>query len=285
MGDKKGKIKEIEYKISDEDKNTIFEETDKKMWKYANYFLIFLVFFSVLIAYVSTIWDIRVNYFSLLFGIDFFISGVFLIEYLYRWKNSNNKIKFPLHFLNILDLVSFLPFFILIIVVWPGIYSLFAIFRIFRIFRVIELLEKMPVTKGFLIWVNKHKIEVVIWFFIIILVLICFSSLLYLIEFNWGNASDFNNLPKSTWWGIYALTTSGDAGLTPYTTIWRVLAGILMAVWPMLISIISSIIVVIFLDSTSIISLRKETVKCKECKTKNDAGAKYCMECGEKIKD
>ncbi len=276
-------LDKIKYKVSDEDKNTIFEKVNKKKWKYANFFIIFLVLFSIIVTYIGTLWNIRENYFYLLFYIDLFISTVFLLEYLYRLQNSSDKRKFPFYFLNILDLLSFLPFFLLLLISWPWIYWLFAIFRIFRVFRIIELFEKMAITKMFLAWLNKHKLEIIIWFFVIFLILITFSSSIYMVEYNWGNSNDFSSLPKATWWGIYALTTSWDAWLIPTTFAWRVLAGILMSIWPMFISIISSVIVIIFLDSINIINLKKETVKCKECKAKNDLKAKYCMECGEKL--
>jgi len=271
------------FEIYEGEKNTIFEETDTDLWKWANYFLIFLVVLSIFIAYISTIWEIHTTYFIELFIVDFFISSIFAIEYFYRWSNSRNKNKFPFLFLNILDLISFLPFFLLLLFIWPGIYSLLAIFRLFRILRIIELFERTPITKMFIRWLNKHKLEIVVWLFIIMLILIIFSSLLYIVEHTWWNKVDFNSLPSATRWGIYALTTSWDSWIQPITLVWKILAWVLMSIWPMFISIISSVLIVIFLDSTNILTLKKSLVPCWKCSESNDSRNKYCTNCWHKL--
>ena len=53
--------KEIQFKVSQEDKNTIFEDTDKKIWLYSNIFIIFMILLSIILAFVSTIPDVFNN--------------------------------------------------------------------------------------------------------------------------------------------------------------------------------------------------------------------------------
>jgi len=277
-------ITEIKYKIHDEDKNTIFEKTNKKKWVYANYFLIVLIFISIFIAFLSTMWEVYYKYFTIIFIADFLISSIFLIEYLYRFKNSDKKIEFPFKILNIFDLLSFMPFFILLIIKGPAVYWLFALFRIFRVFRILELFEKIPISIKILKWIIKHKTELITWVFIIFIILLIFTSLVYISETIWWNKEVFSSLTKTLWWAIYAITTSWDAWLIPQTIIWRILSWILMVIWPIMISIISSIIILIFLDATSMIDLNKNKSKCKHCKTNNNNDSKYCKECGKKLK-
>jgi len=241
-------VTEIKYKISQEDKNTVFEDIDWKIWLYSNIFVIFLILSSIWIAFISTIWDFYNFYFYQLFFIDLFISILFWLEYFYRLRHSKNKKKFIFNIFNIFDLLSFLPFFILVLIKWIHIVPLFVIFRIFRIFRILELFEKIPVAIRLFNWIKKHKSELLMWNFIIFFVLIIFTTLIYISEVSWWNWEVFSSLPKTMWWGIYALTTSGDAGMIPITNIWRILSWILMVLWPILVSILSSIIVLIFLD-------------------------------------
>ena len=268
------------YKIPKSDKNTIFAKTDEKLWKIANYFIIFLIFSSIIIAYISTLPFMK-NYNIYFFVIDFFISTVFLFEYFYRLSKAKNKKVFILDFLNTLDFLSFAPFFILALIYKIWVFPMFVLFRLFRIFRIIEFFEKMPISKMFFMWLKKHKIEIISGLFFLIFILIIFSSLLYVIEFHFWN-SDFDSLAKATWWWIYALTTSWDAWIIPETFVWRFLAWILMTIWPILISIISSIIVVIFLDATNVIDLKWKSY-CKKCNSKIDKDSKYCSYCGVKI--
>jgi len=276
-------ISKIKYKIHDEDENTIFEKTNKKKWIYANYLIIILIFISIIIAFLGTMADIYYNYFSILFSLEFIISIIFAIEYIYRYNKSDQKKSFPFKILNIFDLISFLPFFILLIIKWPGIYWLFALFRIFRIFRILELFEKIPISIKLIKWIIKHKTELITWIFIIFIVLLIFTTLVYISETLWWNKEAFSSLSKTMWWWIYAITTSWDAWIIPQTIIGKILAWILMVIWPVVISILSSILVLIFLDSTSIIEINKNKIKCKHCKTINPHNSKYCKECWKKI--
>ena len=279
--------KEIQFKVSQEDKNTIFEDTDKKLWLYSNIFIIFMILLSIILAFVSTIPDILNNYFNYLFVVDLFISILFAVEYFYRLRHSKNKKKFILNIFNIFDLLSFLPFFVLIFIKWIHIIPLFVIFRIFRIFRILELFEKVPITVRLFKWIVKHKTELIIWTFSIFITLIIFTTLLYIAEVTWWNREVFSSLPKTMWWWIYALTTSGDAWMIPITNIWRIISGFLMILWPILISILWSVIILIFLDSTSMIELKKNKKKknkCYKCGFKNSKKSKFCSECWNEIK-
>lgn len=282
----KNKYKEVKYgyKIPIEDKNTIFERTDTKLGLIANYTIIFFIFVSIFTVFFSSVPWYNEKYLMYFFIIDLIISTIFLIEYFYRWKNSSDKMKFPFKLMNILDLLSFLPFFILVWIYWIWTYSIFFIFRIFRIFRIFELINRIPITKMFLVWINRHKIEIITWLTIIFLILIIFSTTLFFIENTWWNSSSFNSLAKSVWWWIYALTTSWDAWMVPETFMWRFIAWILMSIWPMFIAVISSILVVIFLDATNMINISKKTLICKKCFTENSETANFCNNCWKKLK-
>jgi rRNA maturation endonuclease Nob1 len=57
-----------------------------------------------------------------------------------------------------------------------------------------------------------------------------------------------------------------------------------MFLWPILITILSSITVIIFIESTQIIDIWKWTKECSKCSTKNEKKSKYCKNCGKKLK-
>ena len=103
--DKILKKKKLEFQVSDEDKNTLFENTNTKLGLYANYFIIFLIFASIFLVALDTIPGFSKKYHNIIFVIDLFISIVFAVEYFYRWKHSSNKTQFPFRILNIFDLL------------------------------------------------------------------------------------------------------------------------------------------------------------------------------------
>ncbi|MDP2090080.1 MAG: ion transporter [Candidatus Gracilibacteria bacterium] len=275
--------RKIYYKIPDEDKNTLFEKTDTKLGLIANYTIIFFIFLSVILVGIETLPNINNEQKFIIFIIDLIISIVFLFEYIYRFINSDNKIKFPFRFINIMDLLSFLPFFLLIIFYGIGSYGFFALFRVFRIFRIYELIERVPIAKKLFKGIYKHRIEYLSAIFVIIIVLTLFSSTVYFAEQFWGDKNGYNSIPKTFWWAIVTMTTTGYGDMVPASFIGKTIASLLMFLGPVLITIISSITVIIFLDSTKLIELNYNKKICPKCNKSNPNNSIYCNKCGKKM--
>jgi len=281
---KKLPINRIKYKVSDSDKGTVFEKTDTTVWLFANYAIVFLILLSILLVWLDTIPDFSSKHWFGIFLIDLFISGVFLIEYLYRWKYSSHKWQFPFRLMNILDLLSFLPFFILILIYGIWSYSIFAIFRIFRVFRIFELIERVPIVTKLIRWINKHKLEYFAAIFVMFIVLVSFSTIAYLWEQRWWNTEMFRSIPDTFWWALITMSNTWYGDMIPVSLLWKTVWWILMILWPIMIAILSSITVIIFLNSTKLINLKSRSDNsCKKCWLYNDIDAVYCKSCWSKI--
>lgn len=272
----------IGYKIPDEDKNTVFEKTDTKLWLFANYLIIFFILLSIVIVWLDTVAEIRDNYFVIIFTLDLVISIVFWIEYFYRWYYSDKKKKFPFKILNIFDFMSFFPFFILFFLYWAW-SSIFAVFRIFRIFRIFELMEKIPIAMKMLKWISKHKTEYLSVIFVIMIVVTIFSTIIYYIEFHFWDKEMFSSLPITIWWWIVTMTTVWYWDMVPLTSIWKTLSIFLMFFWPVLMTTLASITVLIFIDATKIIDLKWKRIDCPSCYWRNDSDAKFCNDCWKEM--
>lgn len=273
----------VKYNISDEDKNTLFEKTNTAIWLWANYIIIFFILLSVIVVWIDTIPNISQENKIYLFIVDFIISIVFLVEYIYRWRYSDEKTRFPFRFINILDLLSFLPFFILIIFSWIWTYSIFALFRIFRIFRIFELTERIPIVSKLVIGINKYKVEYLAAVFVIIIILSTFSSIVYFSENRWWNKELFTSIPETFWWSIVTMTNTWYWDIIPTSFVWKLLASILMFLWPILVTILSSITVIVFLESTKIIEFTKKDNICTKCNKPNSDKSMYCNKCWSKF--
>lgn len=274
--------KKIKYKIHDEDKNTLFEKTDTQLWLFANYVVIFFILLSIVLVWLDTMPNIRENYSLYIFITDFVISWVFLIEYFYRWYHSSKKKTFPFKILNIFDFLSFFPFFVLAFTYWAW-SSIFAIFRVFRLFRIFELIEKIPIAMKILRWINKHKVEYLAVVFMIFIVVTIFSTIVYYVEFHYWDPEVFSSLPITMWWGIVTMTTVWYWDMIPITALWKTISIFLMFFWPILVTILSSITVIIFIDSTQIWKFNKKDIRCVTCFEKNDNDSRYCKKCWKSV--
>lgn len=80
------------------------------------------------------------------------------------------------------------------------------------------------------------------------------------------------------------MSTTGYWDMLPITATWKIVASFLMFLWPVVIAIISSITVIIFLETSKIVQFTKRNNICKNCWSKNRDMAYYCSNCWEKLK-
>ena len=145
--------------------------------------------------------DNMIDYQKELFVFEAFISSVFAIEYFYRLYKAHHKISFIFSFWRIIDLISFLPFFLWLFAVW----EFWKVLRIFRIFRVIRLLKKIPLTRGFIKAIGEYKDEYAAVTLLFSIILFIWSVGVYFVE-RWVDGTLFTSIPTK----FYSTTTIED---------------------------------------------------------------------------
>lgn len=272
--------------VDDSDKNTLFAKVSSKEWKFANYTILFFIILSIFLIIFESLWNNRSNYFLEIFILDFVISSVFFIEYFYRFKNSAHKWEFPFRVTNVLDLLSFLPFFVMLIFFWVWNYLIFSIFRIFRVFKIFELFQRIPIIVRLFKWIYYRRVEYQAGLLIVLTVVLFSSTVVYYAEFYAWNKESFSSIPASIWWAFVTLSTLWYWDMVPVTFLWRFVWVILMILWPISIAVLSSITVLVFMESTRLIVLDKKIrawIICSRCETLNSNDSIYCKKCWDLI--
>ncbi len=277
------KRKDKEFIIDDTDKNTLFEHTETKIWKIANFFIVILIILSIVLVMFESMWNNGKEFLYQIFIADLIISSLFWIEYIYRYIRSDKKSSFFYRPMNILDLLSFLPFFIITIIFWIGNYAILAIFRIFRLFKIFELFQRIPILVKLFRWINSHKVEYTAWIVIIWIILISFSTIIYFFESTFSWNTDFTSIPSTIWWAVVTMTTVWYWDMIPHSLWGKIFGWFLMFLWPIVIAILSSLTVLIFLESTKMIQYKKRDTSCNSCWANNLKDNNYCRHCWEKM--
>jgi len=243
------------------------------------------VVLSIILMMLESIPEIASQYWYRIFVADVIIAFIFGAEYFYRLLKASRKREFVFNFLNILDFLSFAPLFVIRAILGSTSHPYFSLLRSFRIFRMFSIFDHTPLLSKLWKWINKHKSEYATIFLLMLTTLLIASSLTYIVENPYN--PQFHSLPDAIWWGLVTMTWIGYGDIVPITSLGRLFGSIIMLIWPVMIAILSSLTVVIFLESTDKLKrqswLHNHWQKCPDCGKYNAPDANYCNWCGAKL--
>ena len=143
----------------------------------------------------------------------------FTIELIARFVVSPKKRKFLQRFLNIVDVVAILPFYISLIASsshnTPPVYVI-KIFHLSKIFQVLKLSRYTSTMKVLGKTVKACLYDLWTVVFLTLIGTILFGSVVYYCE-QWDKETDFHSIPDACWWAVVTITTLGYGDMIPNT--------------------------------------------------------------------
>ncbi len=197
--------------------------------------LTFLILLNVIAAVIETDNGLYTLYGPSLDAFALFSVAVFTIEYILRvWVCTSDprysdpvtgRLRYMVSPVAIIDLVVIAPFFCLpFLSGFPGIFKLI---RFFRIFWIVKLTHYSRSLKTFGRVFRAKKGDIFTAFFVMFVLLIISSSLMFLAE-RAAQPTKFSSVLASMWWGIETLTTIGYGDMVPVTPLGKVIGGAVM---------------------------------------------------------
>jgi voltage-gated potassium channel len=220
-----GKIKQGIFDILDDTR------IDNDLERHFNIFMSLLISVNVLAVILETEESIISQFQPIFYTLEIVSITIFTIEYILRiWSCTQDpkysspilgRIRYALKPMSIVDLVSFLPFYLPLgglDLRFVRIIRLFRIFRLLKMGRYSQSLNKL----GRVIKVKKE--ELIITLFAGCILLVFASTLVYLVEKD-AQPDVFSSIPNALWWGVVTLTTVGYGDIYPKTVIGKALSG------------------------------------------------------------
>ncbi|KAM7538503.1 hypothetical protein Aperf_G00000070477 [Anoplocephala perfoliata] len=160
----------------------------------------------------------------------------FTIEILIRFYCCPDRVSFFKSALNILDIVSVLPFYIQVIMMLNGssltpstVYMRF--FRFLRLIRVARVLKLSRHYKGLQVLAKTMMTsgqELLLLLFFLFVCVVLFATVVYYLELD-STPNSFASIPDSFWWAVVTMTTVGYGDMHPQTVLGKAV-GCLCAV-------------------------------------------------------
>jgi voltage-gated potassium channel len=194
--------------------------------------LIAIILLNILAIILSSVKEIDQKYDAYFRDFEIFSLVFFTVEYIGRIYSIVEKpeyrdpIKGRLRFmatpLALVDLFSFLPFYLTFLPVDLRFLRIFRLMALFRMFKIARYLHALNIFKRVLV---ERKEQLVLSFLFILFVLVIISFVMFYVE-NAAQPDKFSSIPATMWWGIATLTTVGYGDLVPITSVGKFLGGI-----------------------------------------------------------
>jgi voltage-gated potassium channel len=229
----------------------------------------FLIIVNVIVVILETVASIHAQYLVEFRLIDDISVVIFTIEYILRlWtctlhtafqKPVSGRLRFAFTPLAIVDLLSFLPFYIPMIL--PFDLRMLREFRLLRLIRVLKLGRYSQSIKLFEEVLVKKKEDIVVAVGILLMVLVIASSCMYYAEHQ-AQPEKFASIPHAMWWGIITLATVGYGDIYPITPLGQLIGGVVVVIGIGVFALPTAILAAGFIE---VIDARKNTENMTVC--------------------
>ena len=204
--------------------------TSDRPSRYFDIFIAVVIIANVAVLFLETFQSLS-EYFGLFDAIDDITVSIFIVEYILRiWtadflfpeqKQGVAIFRFITSANGIIELLTILPFFFLSGVV---VFRMLRVVRIFHLFRLNSHYDSFSVIRTVL---NEKKNQILSSLFIIFIVIMASSLLMYNVE-NKVQPESFENAFSGLWWSVSTILTIGYGDIYPVTILGKIL-GVLIS--------------------------------------------------------
>lgn len=255
----------------------IIFEADTREGKIFDVSIIALIILSVLLVLLDSIASIRERFGLIIHIAEWFITGVFLLEYLLRIWVLEKPVRYIFSFYGIIDLLSILPNFLGLILAGGQSLMVIRAVRLLRVFRIFKLSRYTSAGRTLMKALYRSREKIFMFISVIVTLVVIFGTIMYLVE---GEKNGFTSIPVSIYWAVVTLTTVGYGDISPATGFGQFLASIVMIMGYAIIAVPTGIVT----SEMMRMPAENNTQVCSNCMCdKHDDDAVYCKKCGLKL--
>ncbi|WP_299885621.1 ion transporter [uncultured Lacinutrix sp.] len=201
---------------------------------FIEHFISTLIIINVIAIILESYNSIYIEYKSFFTYLEIFSIIFFTIEYVIRiWvadliyselSKTKARLKYITSFIGVIDLVSILPFYLPFIIKID--LRIVRVLRLFRLLRILKLNRHFKSLRIIRSVITKTKNEIIVTAFLVFILLILASTLMYNIE-NRAQPDAFQNIGEALWWAVATLTTVGYGDIYPITGLGKIMSAII----------------------------------------------------------
>lgn len=256
--------------------------TDTRAGKLFDIVLLWAIVLSVLAVMLESVREIKEEYASVLFLMEWSFTILFTVEYILRLMIVSRPKDYAFSFLGVIDFLAFIPTYMTLFVAGGSYLVVIRSIRLLRVFRILKLGRYLREASVLTDALRSSRHKILIFMGAVTTLVMIMGTLMYLIE---GEGGGFTSIPRSIYWAIVTVTTVGYGDIAPQTVLGQTVASLLMLMGYAIIAVPTGIV-------TSEIAQAEKNKKMEEsdgrvciaCGVKgHDDDAIYCKNCSAKL--
>lgn len=256
----------------------IIFEADTPAGRAFDLLLILSIGLSVLAVMADSVRGINAVYGAHLYGVEWFFTILFTIEYALRLICVGRPVRYATSFFGVVDLLAIVPTYLSLFLADSQYLIVIRILRVLRVFRILKLSRYLGEARMLREAMLASRRKITVFLFTVFTLVVILGSLMFMIE---GEAGGFTSLPRGVYWAIVTLTTVGYGDISPITPFGQALAAVVMILGYSIIAIPTGIFTV---EITQAMRRKVSTQACPECSAEgHDPDAKFCKFCGARL--
>ena len=242
--------------------------------------LIWSIVCSVAAAVLESVSSIRAAYGSLLYGVEWFFTILFTVEYGLRLLSLTQPWRYMTSFFGVVDVLAVVPTYLSVVLPGSQYFLTVRILRLLRIFRILKLSAYLAEADVIMRALRESRRKISVFLLGVLTAVVIMGALMYVIE---GEAHGFTSIPISIYWAIVTMTTVGYGDLSPHTALGKALASCVMILGYAIIAVPTGIVTV---EMSHAMRTRVSTRACPRCSAEgHEQDAFYCKYCGAQLSE
>ncbi len=257
---------------------TVIFGTETPAGRLFDLILIYTILISVTVVMLDSVVSVADQYHPYLYGLEWFFTGLFTLEYLLRIYSSPRPLAYMRSFYGLVDLVAILPTYVSIFVTGVNYLLILRLLRVLRIFRILKLVRYLSEANVLLRSMLMARRKILVFFMVVLVLATVFGSLMFVVE---GPQHGFSSIPKSIYWTIVTITTVGYGDIVPQTVFGQIISALAMLTGYSIIAVPTGIFTA---ELAREIQRERLSRRCQNCsRSGHEDDAIYCRFCGAKL--
>ena len=255
----------------------IIFESDTPAGKAFDVALILAIVLSIAVVVLESVEEVHGKWGGVLQAAEWGFTLLFTAEYVLRLLCVARPVRYARSFFGVVDLVSFLPTYLSVLLPGAHVLLVVRVLRVLRIFRVLKLATYVGEAEALMRALRASRRKIIVFLFGVFTLVVIFGSLMYEIE---GPASGFTSIPRGIYWAVVTLTTVGYGDISPQTNGGQALSAIIMVLGYGILAVPTGIVTAELVAGAKPVSGQA----CRACGTEgHDVDAVHCKICGARL--